>query len=103
MNKFKRKMGLLSLPKIGTEALEHASKTLRSNSSKEARSAAGSLMVTKGNLDRLKLKLLPRIQSIRKEIAVIRSLNTMRRIAFIGASKSKMRQIIFTGSSKSKK
>jgi hypothetical protein len=103
MKKFKRKTGLLSLPKIGREALEHASKTLRSNSSKEARSAAGSLMVTKGNLDRLELKLLLCIQSIQEQIALIESLDPMRRIAFIGASKSKMRQINFIGSSKSKK
>jgi hypothetical protein len=100
MNQFKRRKGLLPLPKIGGEALKHASQTLRSNSSKEARSTAGSLMATKRNLNRLELKLL---QSIREQIALITSLDTMRRIAFIGSSKSKMRQIVFIGSSKSKK
>lgn len=98
MNEFKGITGP-SLPKIGREALEHAGTTLRSNPSKKARSAAGSLMVTKRNLDRLELKLLPCIQSIREQIALIGSLDTMRRIAFIGSSKSKMRRITFIGSS----
>jgi hypothetical protein len=84
INKFKGQ-SLLSLPKIGKKPLGYAGKHLQDDSlSKDVKSVAASLLVTKRRLDRLRSILAEPIQS------------TLKRITFIGSSKqSTLKRITF--------
>ena len=68
INKFKGQ-SLLSLPKIGKKPLGYAGKHLQDDSlSKDVKSVAASLLVTKRRLDRLRSILAEPIQSTLKRI-----------------------------------